>query len=154
MPEAKLKLEMGSQPSICEQHSVGEVVAGYLADGAVRSGWLAANPCPQATKPTVTTRQIEPPTPEQVRAIVAEVAEVNEDVAVCLRLAAATGARRGELVALTWSDFLGERLTIRRAVVESDGALIERRTKTGCKGHRTVAVDADTFLAIDELRER
>ena len=36
MLEAKLKLEMGSQPSIREQHSVGEVVAGYLADGAVR----------------------------------------------------------------------------------------------------------------------
>lgn len=32
----KLKLEMGSQPSTREQHSVGEVVSGYLADGAVR----------------------------------------------------------------------------------------------------------------------
>jgi hypothetical protein len=36
MLEAKLKLEMGSQPSTREQHSVGEVVSGHLADGAVR----------------------------------------------------------------------------------------------------------------------
>jgi hypothetical protein len=36
MPEAELKLEMGSQPSIREQHSVGEVVSGYLADGTAR----------------------------------------------------------------------------------------------------------------------
>lgn len=220
MLEAKLKLEMGSQPSIREQHSVGEVVSGYLADGAVRLspatldfyrkghaampdafkqrpvttvtplvldslyaelrhggasehkcqkvhrllsasfnravryGWLAANPCLQATKPKVSTREIEPPTPEQVRAIIAAAAEVNDDLEVCLRLAAATGARRGELVALTWSDFVGERLTIRRSVVESDGRLIERRTKTGSKGHRTIAVDADTLRAVDELRER
>jgi hypothetical protein len=34
--EAKLKLEMGSQPSLREQHSVGEVVAGYMADGQAR----------------------------------------------------------------------------------------------------------------------
>jgi hypothetical protein len=88
---------------------------------AVRYGWLAANPCLQATKPKVTTREIEPPTPEQVRALIVEAAEVNEDLVVCLRLAATTGARRGELVALTWSDFVGERLTIRRSVVESDG---------------------------------
>jgi hypothetical protein len=135
MLEAKLKLEMGSQPSIREQHSVGEVVSGYLADGAarlspatldfyrkghdampdtfkqrpvttvtplvldslyaelrqcgasehkcqkvhrllsasfnraVRYGWLAANPCLQATKPKVTTREIEPPTQDPPRPI-------------------------------------------------------------------------------------
>lgn len=188
MLEAELKLEMGSQPPIRELHSVGEVVSGYLADGAarlspatldfyrkghdampdtfkqravttvtplvldslyaelraggagehkcqkvhrlisasfnraVRYGWLAANPCLQATKPKVTTREIEPPTPEQVRALIAEAAKVNEDLVVCLRRAAATGARRGEPVALTWSDVVGERLTIRRSMVESDCA--------------------------------
>jgi hypothetical protein len=36
MLEAKLMLEMGSQPSIRERHSVGEVVSSYLADGSVR----------------------------------------------------------------------------------------------------------------------
>lgn len=62
---------------------------------------------------------------------------------MCIRLAAATGARRGELVALQWSDFKGERMTIRRSLVESDDQLFERPTKTGS----TIAVDAATLAA-------
>ena len=73
---------------------------------------------------------------------------------MCLRLAAATGARRGEVVAIRWVDLKGSRLTIRRSLVESEGQLFERRTKTGSKGHRTIAVDAETMRAIDALRVR
>ncbi len=114
----------------------------------------AANPCGQATKPKVSTAEIEPPPPEWVRSIIAAAEGVNDDLAVCVRLAAATGARRGEAVALKWSDFNGGRLTIRRSLVESEGRLIERRTKTGTKGHRTIAVDADTPEAVEALRVR
>ena len=121
---------------------------------AVRYGWVTANPCIQATKPKVPSTEIEPPPPEWVRKIIAAAEGVNDDLAVCLRLAAATGARRGELVALKWSDFGGGRLTVRRSLVESEGRLIERRTKTGTKGHRTIAVDADTLEAIEALRVR
>ncbi len=121
---------------------------------AVRYGWLTTNPCVQATKPKPTSPEIEAPTPEQVRSLILEAEGVNHDLAVCLRLAAATGARRGELVALKWSDFKGERVTIRRSLVESDDRLIERATKTGAKGHRTIAVDADTLDAIHTLRTR
>ena len=109
---------------------------------AVRYGWLAANPCMQATKPKTASPEIEPPTPAQVREVISNTADVNVDFAVCLRLAAATGARRGELVALKWADFKGARLTIRRSLVESDDQLFERPMKTGNKGHRTIAVDA------------
>ena len=121
---------------------------------AVRYGWIAANPCVQATKPKTASPEIEPPTPEQVRAIIAEAEDVNDDLAVCIRLAAVTGARRGEPVALQWSDFKGERMTIRRSLVASDDKLIERPTKTGTKGHRTIAVDAATLAAVEALRVR
>ena len=121
---------------------------------AVRYGWMAANPCVQATKPKVDSDEIEPPSPEWVRQLIAAAEGVNEDLAVCLRVAAATGARRGEVVALRWADFNGSRLTIRRSLVESEGQLFERRTKTGTKGHRTIAVDAETMRAIDALRAR
>ena len=121
---------------------------------AVRYGWMVANPCLQATKPKVDTEEIEPPSPSWVRELIAAAESVNVDFAVCLRLAAATGARRGELVAIQWSDFRGARLTIRRSLVESEGQLFERRTKTGSKGHRTIAVDAETMRAIDALRAR
>ena len=160
---AKLKLSMGGSATPRERHTVGEVVAGYVADGAarlllrpersaqdpegpppavgafdraVRYGWMVANPCPQATKPKVDTEEIEPPPSEWVRGLVVDAEAVNADLAVCLRLAAATGARRGELVAVQWADLKADRLTIRRSLVESEGKLFERRTKTGTKGHR------------------
>lgn len=220
MLEATVKLSMGGTTAPRERHTVGEVVAGYIADGvdrlspgsidfyrkglaalpesfrsrpvnevtplvldslyaelraggasehkaqkvhrllsaafnrAVRYGWLAANPCIQATKPKVSSTEIEPPPPEWVRRIIADAEGVNDDLAVCLRLAAATGARRGELVALKWSDFSDGRLTVRRSLVESDGRLIERRTKTGTKGHRTIAVAVDTLEALRIRRAR
>jgi integrase len=220
MLEAKLKLSMGGSASPREQQTVGEVVAGYIADGAarlspgsidlyrkglaalpstfrdrpvtgvpplvldslyaelrdegasehkaqkvhrllsaafnraVRYGWMTANPCIQATKPKASSKEIEPPPPAWVRKLIAEAESVNDDLAVCLRVAAATGARRGELVALKWVHFNEDRLTIRRSLVESEGHLFERRTKTGTKGHRTIAVDAETMRAIDALRER
>ena len=97
---------------------------------------MVANPCPQATKPKVDTEEIEPPPSEWVRGLVADAEAVHADLAVCLRLAAATGARRGELVAVQWADLKADRLTIRRSLVESEGKLFERRTKTGTKGHR------------------
>jgi integrase len=121
---------------------------------AVRYGWMVANPCVQATKPKVDSEEIEPPPPEWVRKLIADAETVNTDFAVCLRLAAATGARRGELVAIRWVDYKGSRLTVRRSLVESEGQLFERRTKTGSKGHRTIAVDAETMRAIDALRAR
>ena len=61
---------------------------------AVRYGWMVANPCLQATKPKVDTEEIEPPPPEWVRSLIADAEAVNEDLGVCVRLAAATGARR------------------------------------------------------------
>ena len=36
MLEAKLKLSMGGSASSRERHTVGEVVSGYIADGAAR----------------------------------------------------------------------------------------------------------------------
>ncbi len=49
---------------------------------AVRYGWLAANPCVQATKPKVSTLEIEPPPPDWVRSIIAAAEGVNDDLAV------------------------------------------------------------------------
>ena len=86
--------------------------------------------------------------------MIADAEGVNEDLAVCLRLSAATGARRGEVVAIRWADSKGSRLTIRRSLVASEGQLFECRTKAGSNGHRTIAVDAETMRAIDALRAR
>ncbi len=49
-----------------------------------------------------------------------------------MRLALATGARRGELLALRWTDIDFERatLTIRGALTQTKGGVAEKGTKT------------------------
>jgi integrase len=65
---------------------------------------------------------------------------------LALRLAAATGAREAELVALAWDDLEGDRLRIGRQRHSVGGALVRDQTKTGTA--RTVVLDATTVEAI------
>jgi integrase len=53
-------------------------------------------------------------------------------VGVLIRLAAATGARRGELLALRWADvnLTKNELCIARAIVQTKGKITEKATKT------------------------
>jgi integrase len=72
---------------------------------------------------------------------------------VYLRLALATGARRGELCGLRWKDvrFGDGAIRIRRSLVEVNGAVIEKDTKT--HQVRTVAVDSGTIEVLKEYRD-
>jgi hypothetical protein len=74
---------------------------------AVRWGWLAVNPAAASSPPRLPSRDIKPPSPEQLRLLFVRAAEENPAFAVFLQLAAATGARRGELVALCRSGTTG-----------------------------------------------
>lgn len=64
-----------------------------------------------------------------------------------LLLAFATGARRGELLALRWSDLKGPRLTIQRALDVSKDGLREKETKTGVKRALVLTEETMQFLA-------
>lgn len=75
-----------------------------------------------------------------------ELAEREDPIfAVLLRVAAATGARRGELCALRWSDIDFDKgtITIERGVILVDGGLQERPTKT--HNRRIVSLDDGTL---------
>ena len=65
-------------------------------------------------------RPIVPPTPGEVRAIVAKAEERNPVIAALIMLAALTGPRRGELWALRWSDvdLTGGTLRIARSMLD------------------------------------
>jgi len=81
------------------------------------------------------------PTPEQLSTLV-KVAEADDPVlATGIALAALTGARRGELVALRWSDvdLDAGRVTIARSLTVADGQSHEGATKT--HQIRNVALD-------------
>ena len=72
---------------------------------AMAWGWVAKNLVQLATPPSVPRVGRRIPTSEVVAALVARAAESrNPENNVALRLLAATGARRGEVCALRWSE--------------------------------------------------
>jgi integrase len=126
---------------------------------AVRWGWLSTNPAADASyaQPKRAGRGLM--SVEDVQAVIAVADDVHPMAQVALRLAAATGARRGELAAVKWSDFAAGTLTIDSAIsVVRDHpdaepgkpVLLDEPTKTGDR--RVIAVDAATAELIEARR--
>lgn len=71
------------------------------------------------------------------------------------RLSAFTGARRGELLALKWSDFDGHSITISKSRINVGGKTIEQNTtKGGVNGQRRVSLDSETIGLFNSHRKR
>jgi integrase len=70
-------------------------------------------------------------------------------------LSAYTGARRGELCALRWSDFDGNSITINKSRTKAGNEVVElNSTKGGTNGQRRVALDPETVEAFNSHRKR
>ena len=89
-----------------------------------------------------------------VATLIAEAADIRSpENGVALRLLAATGARRGEVCGLRWSevDLEARVLHIRSAVAQlADGTLVEKEPKS--HQQRQVAIDATTAETLAEHR--
>ncbi len=121
----------------------------------VRWGWLSTNPAANATQPRSTQHDAVLPSPADVLHLVETSAKVNWALPYFLRLAAVTGARRGELCALRWKhvDHEHRELTISRAIVQlATKPLIEKDTKT--HQDRRIGLDVGTLALLWELREK
>lgn len=121
---------------------------------AVKWGWLTRNPASQSSPPALVIRDIEPPSAEQVAAIIEESAEVNSALPLYFRIAAVTGARRSEVVALRWSDVDFATATLRIAhgvVVGPDRAQTFKDTKTHAA--RSIALDDSTLAELAAHRD-
>jgi len=71
------------------------------------------------------------------------------------RLSAFTGARRGELLALKWSDFDGSAITIsKNRLSVSKQVLVQNSTKGGTNGQRRVPLDRETIELFNAHRKR
>lgn len=71
------------------------------------------------------------------------------------RLSAFTGARRGELLALRWSDFDGKSILITKSRLEVAGVAFEQlSTKGGSNGQRRVILDSETIDLFNSHRKR
>ncbi len=128
--------------SVSSVRRVHVVVRRALAQ-AKRWGWISQNPAADASPGKLPRREIVPPDVEATVRLI-DLAEAEDpDFGVFLRLTATTGARRGELCALRWSDvdLRGGTVTISRALVDSaDGGYVEKDTKTHAA--RRIALDA------------
>jgi len=80
---------------------------------AVRWGWLVRNPVSDATRPEVPRVAVDPPDAGDVRRLLVLARETDPELGCWLDVAAATGARRGEICALRWSDIDLGRQTVR-----------------------------------------
>ena len=115
---------------------------------AVRRDYLPANPAKRATVPKLSTEQVRPPSADDVVALIA--AMPGPVWAMALRLAVVTGARRGEITALRWSDVRDGLIHVDRSCYRLAGSTTEKTTKAG-RG-RVVVVEADGPVA-DLLRD-
>lgn len=122
---------------------------------AHRWGWIASNPAALASPPRVRTRPVSPPDPSQVLRLIDEAEKLDPEMACFLLLAATTGARRGELCALRWTDIdldLGTAV-IARSLVEGQGSeLVEKDTKTHAS--RGIALDRASIAELQRHHEQ
>jgi integrase len=104
----------------------------------------------RASPPEVHAAQIEAPSPEQVQAILVAAEKIEPALAGLLLLAALTGARRGELCALRWTDLdiAAGTLTIARSVYETAGG---GWAEKGTKSHQARTIGLDD-LGLEALR--
>ncbi len=121
---------------------------------AVRWGWIAHNPALDASPPRVPLPELRPPSPEEVVRLFQVAQAWNPDLACYVVLAASSGARRGELVALRWRDldFDCATVSIERGHVVVKGRLVEQSTKT--HQVRRVTLDPVTMSTLREHRAR
>ena len=120
----------------------------------VRWGWISRNPAIDASPPRVPLHDIQPPSPNEVVRLFRLAQESDPDLATFIVLAASSGARRGELIALRWADvdFARGTLSIERGIVLVDGQLIEQGTKT--HQSRRITLDAATLETLKLHRTR
>ena len=148
---ATLSRERGlSAASVRHVHAV---LRGALGQ-AVRWGWIPTNPAASASPPKIRRREINPPAIGDTRALLATADEQDPSFGALLRVLAATGARRGEVCGLRWSDIdRGSRtLAIQRSVASVAGGTVVKDTKTHAA--RRIAIDPETLAVLDAQRVR
>jgi integrase len=120
----------------------------------VRWGWIDHNPAIDASPPRVPIRELKPPSPDEVVELFRLAEETDPDLATYIILAASSGARRGEMVALRWKDFDLDSgtLSIERGVVLVGKELIEQGTKS--HQSRKITLDSTTIKCLREHQIR
>jgi len=147
--------EVGPPLSTATVRRIHAVIHSAL-EQAVAWDMLMFNPASKASPGRIDSPEITSPEVDEVLKLIAAARETDPDFAVYLVVSAVTGARRGEICALRWSDFDSNEATVRFARAISIGAEgpVERQKPKTRSSVRTVALDAATTSILDAHRAR
>lgn len=140
-------LREGRAPSTVRQcHTV------LMAAWSLAERWGQVAPLTGVRAPSVPKEAgHEPPEPAQVAAWIGAAWSSDPTLAVAASVAVVTGMRRGEIVALRWSDvdLDGAKVVVSRSVGVVGAELVERTTKSGRT--RVLALDARTVAMLRQM---
>lgn len=127
-----------------------DTVLRQVLDTAVRDGLLSANPVAGLKRPTVVTAEARALTVAEVADLLA--AASGSRYEPLLRVLAATGMRRGEALALRWSDIDLDRrlLTVRGTLTRTKSGLRVQPPKTE-RSRRTIPVSTATVEVLQTV---
>jgi integrase len=128
---------------------------------ACRWGWRESNPAQWAEPPSIPNKEPTVPTPEEVRALIAEAERGKRpEMARAILVAATTGVRRAELCGLRWDrdvDLEHRVMRVSASVTKLRGRPIEE-IPTKNRRERTLAIDDFTAAIlraqIEEVERR
>lgn len=148
---ATLSKERGLSPAtIRHVHAVFRSAFGQ----AVKWSMVPVNPAASASPPKLRRHEINPPSIADVRRMLNLADDDDPEYGALLRVLTATGARRGEVCGLRWSDLdrSTRTLSLTRSIASVAGGTVVKDTKTHAS--RRVALDDATVTVLDAQRRR
>ncbi len=118
---------------------------------AVKWGLAASNPVPASDLPPVRRKEGVALTLDQ-QDLLLKAAQTHWVLPITLELSAATGARRGEILALRWSDIVGGRVVISRSLTQTKAGLSFKRPKN--ERGRSITLPPSALELLDQHRAK
>lgn len=126
--------------------------ASAVFNQALRWGLVTSSPADGASPPRPRPRPVDVPDPATVTAALTQLETLHPPLGLLARIGYVSGARRGSLCALRWTDLDGDVLTVSRAIRVTPQGLVEGPTKN--RTVATVHLDQVTVETLSRWRTR
>jgi integrase len=130
--------------------NIAGVVSSAFGRG-IRWGLVTTNPVTHSDLPTAQRKEGIALTPSQ-QTLLLEAAEAHWALPIILHLCAATGARRGEIMALRWADIQNGRAVVSRSLTQTRSTLGFKVPKNGRA--RVVALPDSALKSLEDHRSK